>query len=215
MANNDEKHPERVLGEYIAADSPGEWLASEIGDYLFAEHDESEREDGLEQLFERVDAERRTFVETQLEPTQLVQFSLEVERNGRTMRATFGSIPSPVVLLDACIRIADVGDHVIVEHSYASGDRVTFAGPWPFGMDWAVRATAPLGEALMENNGGVLALGDDFDEFAEGTHQFFDQGAHSPIWRRGSRRVRNIAAGAGLVAIAAAIAAVLTVRQRR
>lgn len=152
MEAHEEKHPERILGEYIAADSPGEWLAEEVGDYLFGEADEEAREDGLEQVFLRVDDERRAFVTTQLDPRDLVQFTLEVEHSGQTMRATFGSIPSPIVLLDACIRIADVGDRVSVMHDYASGDRITFGGNWPFGMDWAVRATAPMGESLLDGS---------------------------------------------------------------
>ena len=150
VGQHEGKHPEQILGEYIAADSPGEWLAVEIGDYLFGEVADAEREDGLEQVFQRVDEERRVFVATQLDPRALIQFVLEVERPARTLRATFSAAPSPLVLLDACIRIAEVGDRVIVEHVYASGDRVSFAGVWPFGMDWAVRATAPLGESLAD-----------------------------------------------------------------
>lgn len=163
---HEEKHPERILGEYIAADSPGEWLAEEVGDYLFGGADDESREDGLEQVFLRVDDERRAFVSTQLDPRDLVQFTLEVEHSGQTMRATFGSIPSPVVLLDACIRIADVGDRVTVQHDYASGDRITFGGNWPFGMDWAVRATAPMGESLLDGTAEEslgLQTSDDLD----------------------------------------------------
>jgi hypothetical protein len=168
VERHEDKHPERILGEYIAADSPGEWLAEEIGDYLFGEADEESREDGLEQVFQRVDEERRSFVATQLDPHALTQFVLEVERPGRTLRASFSTIPSPLVLLDACIRIAEVGDRVIVEHSYASGDKVTFSGAWPFGMDWAVRATAPLGESLADGSAeeylGVSGEEDELDE---------------------------------------------------
>jgi hypothetical protein len=172
VERHEDKHPERILGEYIAADSPGEWLAEEIGDYLFGEADEESREDGLEQVFQRVDEERRSFVATQLDPHALTQFVLEVERPGRTLRASFSTIPSPLVLLDACIRIAEVGDRVIVEHSYASGDKVNFAGAWPFGMDWAVRATAPLGESLIDGTAeeylGVSAdEGEEDDEWEE------------------------------------------------
>ena len=222
VGNNDEKHPERVLGEYIAADSPGEWLASEVGDYLFGEQDPDEREDGLEQVFERVDAERRNFVSTQLEPSQLVQFSIEVERAGRTMRATFGTIPSPVVLLDACIRIADVGDQVMIEHSYASGDQVTFAGPWPFGMDWAVRATAPMGETLIEESENVeyALLGDGADlDFAELYDQDADEDALDKlgmIARAFTYRARvKLAVALAAGSLAAALAGVEALRRRR
>jgi hypothetical protein len=212
VGNNDEKHPERVLGEYIAADSPGEWLAGEVGDYLFAEQDEAEREDGLEQVFERVDAERRTFVATQLEPSQLLQFTLEVERAGRTMRATFGAIPSPVVLLDACIRIADVGDNVIIEHTYASGDQVSFAGAWPFGMDWAVRATAPLGEALLEDNVSLLSFSDDDEDNDDDYTELFDQGSSRQVLRK----ALTVLSGFGLgVATASAVAFFAVLRRRR
>jgi hypothetical protein len=147
---NQGKDPEMVLGEYLAADSPGEWLVDEVGEYLFPQLDEDDREEGLSRVFDRIDDDRKEFLATQREPGQLVLFSLTVEQTkGTVLRASFSEIPVPVVLLDLCLRVADVGDAVCVEHHYATGDSVEFTSTWPFGMDWAVRATTPLGERLV------------------------------------------------------------------
>ena len=142
------KHPEIVLGEYLAADSPGEWLMDEVGEYLFGNSTEDDRDESTDRIFEQIDDDRRAYITTQLNPEQLVQFSLEVAKTGRSLRASFSEAPAPVVLLDMCLRISDPGDEVLITHTYASGAAVVFEGSWPFGMDWAVRATAPMGKSL-------------------------------------------------------------------
>jgi hypothetical protein len=152
------KHPEIVLGEYLAADSPGEWLMDEVGEYLFGNATDDDRDESTDRIFEQIDDDRRAYITTQLNPEQLVQFSLEVEKAGRSLRASFSEAPAPVVLLDMCLRISDPGDEITISHTYAGGGTVVFEGAWPFGMDWAVRATAPMGKSFS---------GDEIDEIEE------------------------------------------------
>ena len=127
-------------------------MVDEIGEFLFHDKDETCRENGLEDLFEKVDSERRRFAETHLNPDSLTEFSLEViQRGSVSLQAKYSSMPSPVLLLEMCLKLAEPGDEVIVSHRYASEEGCEFRSVWPFGMDWAVTATNPMAERLRDD----------------------------------------------------------------
>lgn len=219
------KHPETVLGEYLAADSPGEWLMDEVGGYLFSGSSEDDRMEATDKVFERVDDERREFISKQLEPDTLVRFSVEIDKNGRTLRASFSDFPTPLILLDMCLRIADPGDEVSIMHTYANGGNVLFEGLWPFGMDWAVRATAPMGKSFYDEEAEEIeeledmvfqtfddADTDDDDDDDDGLgFRFYDQG-DLPRWVR--RRETLATAFSSMLGFAALVVA-LSQRRRR
>lgn len=222
------KHPEIVLGEYLAADSPGEWLMDEVGGYLFSGSSEDDRLEATDKVFERVDDERREFIGKQLEPDTLVRFSVEVDKNGRTLRASFSEFPTPLILLDMCLRIADPGDEVSIMHTYANGGNVLFEGVWPFGMDWAVRATAPMGKSFYDEEAEEIEEledmvfqatntdhddddDDDDDDDYRLTFGFYDQG-DLPRWLQRRETLAAVFSSAlGVVALAVA----LSQRKRR
>ena len=126
-------------------------MVDEIGEYLFPDANEQSRDQSLEEVFDRVEGERRRFLGTHLSPDDLVEFSIEVcKSESVTLQTKYSSAPSPVLLLELCLKLAEPGDEVIVKHRYASGDGCEFRSNWPFGMDWSVIATNPMAERLRE-----------------------------------------------------------------
>lgn len=147
------KSQEQVLAEFLAAESPGDWMIHEVGEYLYPETEAPEREDWLDSVFDRVEEERRRFTSTHAGPQQITEFCLEVRKsNNSSLNGTYTSLPSPVLLLELCLKIASVGDDVTISHRYASGDVCVFESQWPFGMDWAVTATTPMGEMFQDDD---------------------------------------------------------------
>lgn len=160
---DDIKPQDQVLAEFLAADSPGQWLVEEVGLYLYPDTDDEDRENLIDSVFDRVNEERARFSTTHVGSHHLTEFTLEVEKNAKmTLGGTYTSLPSPVLLLELCLKLAEPGDEVHVTHRYASSDACTFSAQWPFGMDWAVSATAPMGEILNEDLGD---LGDDEPDY--------------------------------------------------
>lgn len=155
---NDELKPHsQVLAEYMSAESPSHWLADEVGEYLFSDNNDSvvrsdvDRDEALSEVFELMDAEKDRLSEYALEPHALLMCEIEVTKSEtQALASYFSQIVSPVLLLDICVRLCDVGDEVSVIHRYASGDICDFGATWPFGMDWAVEATTPMGKVLAE-----------------------------------------------------------------
>lgn len=141
----------QVLAEYLAASTPGHWMVDEVGEYLFPDGDDVARENGLEDVFDRIDEERRRFSATHIGPSQLTEFSLLVQQRGSTaLEGKYAAFPSPVLLLELCLKLAEPGDQITVTHRYGSGDECRFESAWPFGMDWAVLSTTPMAERLSE-----------------------------------------------------------------
>jgi hypothetical protein len=155
------KPPAQVLSEYLAATTPMHWMFDEVAEYLFGDKSREEREELADELFERLDDERDRFAGSALADCDLVDFTLHVQKTaGRVLETSYATIPSPVVLLEMCLKVCEPTDEVHVLHRYASGDVCDFEARWPFGMDWAVRATTPMGETLYED--GDIAT-DDLD----------------------------------------------------
>lgn len=147
----------QVLAEYISAESPSHWLADEVGEYLFSDNNDSttrsdvDREDAISEVFERMDEEKGRLAEYAIEPHALLMCEIEVKKSEtHAIASYFSRVVSPVLLLDICVRLCQVGDEVSVIHRYASGDVCDFGATWPFGMDWAVEATTPMGKVLAE-----------------------------------------------------------------
>ena len=184
------KSQEQVLAEFLAADSPGDWMIHEVGEYLYPESGEQERGDWLDSVFDRVEEERRRFTSTHAGPHQITEFGLEVRKSSKTaLNGTYTSLPSPVLLLELCLKIAAVGDDVTIRHRYASGDVCVFESQWPFGMDWAVTATTPMGEMFQDEEEDYMVS------------EVYDQDSDRPArFKKG---------GATLVAYAAAVTGVL------
>lgn len=158
----DIKPQDQVLAEFLAADSPGQWLVEEVGVYLYPDTEDEDRENLIDSVFDRVNEERARFSTTHVGSHHLTEFTLEVEKNAKiTLGGTYTSLPSPVLLLELCLKLAEPGDEVHVTHRYASSDACTFSAQWPFGMDWAVNATTPMGEILNDDSGD---LDDEDDE---------------------------------------------------
>lgn len=133
------KSQSQVLAEYLGASTPGHWLLAEVADYLFGDPDDL---DALEDVIERLDEERPSFASTHLDPAAVSEFTVEVlQRSEVALASRYQSIPSPMLLLDLCLRVAEPGDVVNITHRYGSGLECVFESRWPFGMDWAVRAT--------------------------------------------------------------------------
>jgi hypothetical protein len=146
------KPPAQVLSEYLAATTPMHWMFDEVAEYLFGDKSRDDREDLAEDLFDRLDEERDRFASSALTESDLVDFTLHVQKTGgRVLETSYATIPSPVVLLEMCLKVCEPTDEVHVLHRYASGDVCDFEATWPFGMDWAVRATTPMGETLHED----------------------------------------------------------------
>lgn len=145
------KPQSQVLSEFLSAATPTHWMFDEVGEYLFGEKPEDEREELLDDLFDRLDEERDRLNTLVLDPLDIVEFQLRVEKpGGRSVRTSYSTIPSPVLLLELCLKMCSMGDEVLIEHVYASGDACGFRSEWPFGMDWAVRSTTPMGETLAD-----------------------------------------------------------------
>jgi hypothetical protein len=171
FVDEDIKSQEQVLAEFLAADSPGDWMIGEVGEYLYPESGEQERGDWLDSVFDRVEEERRRFTSTHAGPHQITEFGLEVRKSSTAaLNGTYTSLPSPVLLLELCLKIANVGDEVTIRHRYASGDVCVFESQWPFGMDWAVTATTPMGEMFQDE--------DDEDPYFMG--ELYDQDLDKP-----------------------------------
>jgi hypothetical protein len=167
-ALNEEIKPHaQVLAEYISAESPSHWLADEVGEYLFSDTNDSaarsdvDREDAVSEVFERMDEEKSRLAEYAIEPHALLMCEIEVMKSEtHAIASYFSRIVSPVLLLDICVRLCSVGDEVSVIHRYASGDVCDFSATWPFGMDWAVEATTPMGKVLAEQGDLSVDLDD-------------------------------------------------------
>lgn len=157
------KPQSQVLSEYLAATTPTHWMFDEVGEYLFGEKPEEEREALLDEVFDRLEEERGRLNSMSLGPEDITEFTLRVEKpGGRCLVTSYPVLPSPVLLLELCLKMSAMGDEVVVEHSYVSGDRCEFKSEWPFGMDWAVRATTPMGETLADEAGFA---DDDWSDF--------------------------------------------------
>jgi hypothetical protein len=167
-------------------------MIHEVGEYLYPETEAPEREDWLDSVFDRVEEERRRFTSTHAGPQQITEFCLEVRKsNNSSLNGTYTSLPSPVLLLELCLKIASVGDDVTISHRYASGDVCVFESQWPFGMDWAVTATTPMGEMFQDDD-------DDHEDYS--APALYDQEADEP---------RKLAMHRALAAYAAAVSGVL------
>ena len=170
--DDDIKSQEQVLAEFLAAESPGDWMISEVGGYLYPESGEQDRGDWLDSVFDRVEEERRRFTSTHAGPQQITEFGLEVLKSSTSvLNGTYTSLPSPVLLLELCLKIASVGDEVTIRHRYASGDACVFESQWPFGMDWAVAATTPMGAIFQE---------EEDDEYNYDVGDLYDQDLGKP-----------------------------------
>lgn len=111
------RDPQEILGDYLAADTPAEWLFGEISGYLLEGIDGGERAERLEEFFARLPDERAAYLSRQLLPDHLVQFTLRVTgRDGEVAQMSFSELPSPAVLLELCFKLADVGDQITVRH---------------------------------------------------------------------------------------------------
>jgi hypothetical protein len=160
------KPPAQVLSEYLATTTPMHWMFDEVAEYLFGDKEREEREELAEDLFERLDDERDRFAASALQDCDLVDFALRVEKpSGRVLETSYVSIPSPVLLLEMCLKVCEPADEVHVLHRYASGDVCDFEARWPFGMDWAVQATTPMGETLQDE--GEIVTDDLFLDFPQ------------------------------------------------
>jgi len=152
FVEDDIKPQDQVLAEFLGAESPGQWLVEEVGVYLYPDADEEDRENLLDSVFDRVNEERARFTTTHVGSHHLTEFTLEVEKNSKmALGGTYTSLPSPVLLLELCLKLAEPGDEIHVTHRYASSDACTFSAQWPFGMDWAVSAATPMGEILNDD----------------------------------------------------------------
>lgn len=147
------KPQSQILSEFLAASTPTHWMFDEVAEYLFSDKSEEEREELLDELFDRLEDERDVLAVDSFDEFDLVQFTLRVEKaGGRILETSYTTVPSPVLLLEMCLKLCEPGDEVHAMQRYASGDVADFSAPWPFGMEWAVRATTPMGETLAESH---------------------------------------------------------------
>ena len=121
------------------------WLLDEIGVYLAgADAPDSERDRAARAALHNGHDNFRQFVESRLEPTDVVCAVLSIDRDEQHLGCqAYREMPGPLTLLAFCSANCVAGDRVSVRQVTAQRGAVTASEDWPFGLDTAEHMTRP------------------------------------------------------------------------
>lgn len=136
-----------VLRAYLSASSPDSWLTAELGSSLCEGLDPSEAILLVSSARERASAEREEFLDSQVEPHEVVCTVVVFASPGADADDTLGGLfrrsPSPLALLELAAEGCEPLDEVVITHTFASGQSITLQHTWPFGLSEAVDLLTP------------------------------------------------------------------------
>lgn len=185
------KSDRQVLREFMSAPSVEDWVRSEAWDYLVGDLDDSTAaQERFSEAIRNLAPLREEFFACQADTDEILGVLIGIHgRNHPDQVGLFRQLPSPLVLLEMCAAMCEVGDEVVVAHRYGSGHDHWATAIWPFGVDKAADLTAPHGA---ETPAELVAL------------ERSARGAPADTTKAGRFRARPLIVAAAVVAAAVA-----------
>ena len=148
--------PDEVLHEYLEADSPEDWLINEVCSYLFESVPSGELDERINAFDEMIAAERDRLLDDGPELDDVVLYTVTVshgeDEEDEEEFLSFRSCPSPALLMEACVHMAEPGELVRVDMVYGDASHSTATLVWPFPIQVAVEVTTAMRRELDEDD---------------------------------------------------------------
>lgn len=143
------KSKQQLVTEYLSADTPHDWLVSEIEEYLFPDQGDDVDMDTLQEVFDRLETEAETVNANAYHADDLAVYLISTIRpDGINARFSTASRPTPMLLLEWCIDQCAVGAPVTIQQIYGDGRKDEHRLTWPFSMADAVTVTSPRDNSI-------------------------------------------------------------------